>query len=106
MRHVYNRISESRRRQFMASWSEDISPIEVNIEVYGLGRFNGEIIDPADIIIPIDIFVSLAEKYDMDLSKICAIYNKGVIDGMKDRRERNDPFLQKLSDLIGRPANI
>lgn len=106
MRHVYNRISESRRRQFMASWSEDISPIEVNIEVYGLGRFNGEIIDPADIVIPIDIFVSLAEKYDMDLSKICAIYNKGVIDGMKDRRERNDPFLQKLSDLIGRPVNI
>lgn len=105
MRYIYNRISESRKRQLMTSWSEDISPIEVNIEVYGLGKFSGETIDPSDIVVPIDIFSSLADKYNLDLSRLCAIYNKGVIDGLKERRENNSPLLQKISDLVGRPQN-
>ncbi len=103
IRHIYNRLSSIRKKQLTASWSENVSPIEINIEVYGLGRFNGETIDPSDIVIPIDIFCALADKYGMNLSKLCAIYNRGVIDGLKEQKERNNPFLQKLSDLIGKP---
>ena len=105
MRSVYNRLAASRKKELMASWSNDISSIEVNIEVYGLGRFYGEKIDPSDIIIPIDIFASLADKYNMDLSKLCSIYNKGVVDGLKDRQERSGPLIQRISDLVGKPEN-
>ena len=99
----YNRLSDLRRKQFISVWKDDASKVEINIEVYGLGRYNGMSNDDSNIPMPVDIFKALCEKYGMDLSSLCQVYNKGVIDGMKERQDPQEMIRRGLSDLIGTP---
>ncbi|MBQ6477810.1 MAG: hypothetical protein IJI44_00425 [Erysipelotrichaceae bacterium] len=102
----YNRLSDYRRKQFVSVWKDDASKVEINIEVYGLGRYNGMAMDDSNIPMPVDIFKALCEKYGMDLSSLCQVYNKGVIDGMKEREDPQERIKRDLSDLIGTPKML
>ena len=45
----------------------------------------------------------LSEKYGMDLSSLCRVYNKGVIDGLKEQQDPEESLKEWLCGLIGRP---
>lgn len=103
IRLLYNRFSRMRSKAFISSLG-DISEIEINIEVYGLGRYNGEKMDLFDMGIPLDIFYMLHDSYGVDVDKLTAIYNRGMMDGIKDRKEFINRYLMWIFDLIGYPA--
>ena len=106
MRNIYNRLSEKRQKALIALWKDDASDVEINIEVYGLGRYNGKHMDMSHIVVPIDILKMLSEKYGLDLYKLCSIYNKGVIDGLKERNDPQEEFTDRLYYLIGTPQKL
>lgn len=87
IRLSYNRIARIRLQKLMQGFDPDATPVEINIEVYGLGRYNGKHMDAENITIPIDIFNLLAGYYDMEVDKLTTIYNKGVIDGLKEKQK-------------------
>ena len=103
IRLAYNRVSKARSRAFIDSLGE-ISEIEINIEIYGLGRYNGEKMDLIDMSMPLDIFYMLHERYGVEVDKLSAIYNRGMMDGIKERKEYKNRLLMQVSDLIGHPV--
>ena len=103
IRLVYNRLSKMRIKQFIDSLGSNVSDIEANIEMYGLGRYNGKHLDILDLTIPVDIFNMLHDTFGMDIEKLSAVYNKGVMDGLKERKESKNRFLTELFALVGKP---
>ena len=99
----YNRLSDLRRKHFVSLWKDDATPVEINIEVYGLGRFNGKHMEDNNLAMPVDIFRMLSSKYGMDLSSLCRVYNKGVIDGLKEQQDPEESLKEWLCGLIGTP---
>ena len=91
IRLVYNRLSKMRIKQFIDSLGRNVSDIEANIEMYGLGRYNGKHLDILDLTIPIDIFNMLHDAFGMDIEKLSAVYNTGVRDGLKQRKQEPLP---------------
>ena len=102
----YNRLSDLRQKHFVSLWKDDATPVEINIEVYGLGRFNGKHMEDNNLAMPVDIFKMLSRKYGMDLSSLCRVYNKGVIDGLKEHRDQGESFKEWLCGLIGTPEKL
>ena len=45
-------------------------------------------------------------KYNMDLSSMCRVYNKGVIDGLKERLDPEETLKERVMDLIGTPQHL
>ena len=99
----YNRLSEKHKKDFVAAWADDTDPIGINIEIYGLGRYQGRHSDINSITVPIDIFEMLAEKYGISVDKLCTIYNKGVIDGLKEHRTYAVTINQMFAYIFGLP---
>ena len=106
IRFNYNRLADIRQKQFISVWKDDASEVEINIEVYGLGRYNGKHMEYNNIAVPTDIFRMLCEKYNMDLSSMCRVYNKGVIDGLKERMDPEETLKERVMDLIGTPQYL
>ena len=102
----YNRLSDLRKKHFVSLWKDDATPVEINIEVYGLGRYNGKHMEDNNLAMPVDIFKMLAKKYGMELSSLCRVYNKGVIDGLKEHPDQEESFKEWLCGLIGTPEKL
>ncbi|MBQ1391672.1 MAG: hypothetical protein IIY82_07970 [Firmicutes bacterium] len=85
IRFVANRLNRRRQNQLTAAWKADAEPVEINIEIYGLGRFYGLHGDRNDLSVPLDILESLAGNYAMPLDNLIKVYMKGLLDGIKDR---------------------
>ena len=66
-------------------WDDSLSPVEIRIEMYGLGHFNGKNSDINNVIIPIDIIRDLSNKYSIEMTDLLKAYNKGLIDGLKEK---------------------
>ncbi len=103
IRLIYNSLSAHRTSLFISSMGADISEIEINIEIYGLGRYNGKHLDFSDMTIPYDIFRMLEKQYGVSIEKLSVIYSKGINDGIKERKERKSRVLSLISSLIGKP---
>ncbi len=84
IKKISERLSRLRRIGMFASWEEDASPVEVNIEVYGLGRYYGLHGDENELVVPYDILEALAEKYSMEPDRLVKVYMKGLMDGIKE----------------------
>ena len=106
LRFAYNKLVTMRYRRFIDSWSDDTSEIEVNIEVYGLGRYHGKHFEPNNIGIPIDIFNALSEKYGLDPNKLSVIYNKGLFMGMREKAWKAGSLRKRLVRYIGVPEQL
>ena len=87
-------------------WSDDLSPVEVKVECYGLGRYNGMYDNINTITTPFDIFISLADKYSVSVEELSCAYNKGVIDGMKERIAYCENKKEEFSRIIGTPEKL
>lgn len=91
---ISNRLLTLRRKRLTALWTDGVRPVQVKIEMFGLGRYTGENGDESEIPIPMDIIAMLAERYGIETEALLQIYTRGVLDGYLDRQSA----MRKKSD--------
>ncbi len=106
IRKLYNRVSLYRQKQMESLWGEDLTPIEIKIEVYGLGRYTGVHDEISNITVPFDIFYAFAKKYEVTPEELARAYNKGVIDGLAERDEVLKMRRRRFERLFGTPEKL
>ena len=84
-RIIHNRLIQRSIRKMEDKWVDTISPVEVKIEVFGLGNFMGRFADVSDINIPLDILKRLSEKYNIPLKTLVNTYVAGVMNEIEDQ---------------------
>ena len=86
-----NHINSKRRKRMLDAFDKnDFDPVELKIEVFGLGRFYGEQGEEDDLSVPYDILDALAKKYSLNIYELLSLYTKGLIDGVKEHSEKNN----------------
>lgn len=85
IRKLANRLNRRRQIKALSAWTEDMDPIAVNIEIYGLGRFYGLRGDRENLSVPYDILQALAARYSLKTEKLVRIFTKGLADGAGER---------------------
>lgn len=103
IRYVYNYLNERRLSYIKSIWSADMDPLDVNIEVYGYGRYIGLTSRDSLIIYPTTLFDDICENIPVDRDNLVRIYSKGVSEGLKEGKARRIKGMAWLKDLIGTP---
>ena len=85
LRKASNYLKDLRQYLLLKDWGDNIDPIELNIEVYGLGRYYGTIGDEYDLSIPYDLLEALAKKYSLKAEDLTKIYVKGMMDAVNKK---------------------
>ena len=86
IRFLYNRLTDLRQRKMEERlWPLDVEPVEINIEMFGLGRYMGRHADTRFIELPLDLIQSIARRYGLDTEKLIKPYIRGFLDGLEDR---------------------
>ncbi|MBR1913496.1 MAG: hypothetical protein IJ827_01565, partial [Lachnospiraceae bacterium] len=80
-----NYLTKKRKKKMYLFWREELDPIEVRIESYGLGRMAGQYSEKNNIEIPYDILVYLAERYHLKTEDLMKPFVKGLLTELKDR---------------------
>ncbi len=106
IRIVYNRLVDLRQEEMKSLWGEDLSPIEIKIEAYGLGRYTGMHDEDTNIVLPVDIFRKLAERYDVTIDELARAFSKGVADGLKERSDYFKMIERRMDLVIGTPEKL
>ncbi len=86
IREVYHRLGQRRRAQLMKRWSAEMNPVEIKIEIYGLGRYMGAHEDEHFAVLPLDIIRLLGEKYRLSEEELIRPYIRGLLDARNERR--------------------
>lgn len=66
-------------------WSRDLEPTQLLIEAFGLGRSIGSRTSYTELVIPLDIFKIMSERYDISIDRLTKAYLKGALDAMEER---------------------
>ena len=103
IRAIYNRLADYRQKEMQRLWSEDLSPVEIKIEAYGLGRYTGMHDEDTNIVVPVDIFRKFSERYGVSVDEQARAFAKGVTDGLKERSEYYRKIGKSLDLLCGTP---
>ncbi len=87
------RLAQSRRaaqtwRTIASGWSDDLSPTEVLIEAFGLGRYIGARTPIGELTIPMEIFAVMSERFSLPLDRLVKAYVKGAMDSAGERSAR------------------
>ncbi len=106
IRAVYNRLADYRQNKMQRLWDDDLSPVEIKIEVYGLGRYTGMHDEVTGITVPIDIFQKFAERYEVTMDELTRTFSKGVADGLKERTEYTARVRKNRDLIIGTPEKL
>ena len=85
LRIFHNRAVTRGIRKLGARWPDDISPVEMKIEAFGLGRYMGAHLDRSEIVIPMDIIKLMSEKSGVPEEELAQAYIKGVTDSDSGR---------------------
>ena len=80
-----NRLNECRRKKLTAFWKPDADPVEIKIEVFGLGRYTGKYGDKDNICLPLDILELMAKRYSIKTDELLRVFIKGMMEGMKEK---------------------
>lgn len=83
IRLLANHLDHHRQKHLLSFWKEDLDPVELNIELYGLGRYNGMHDARNELCIPYDLLELIAERYSRDPAALLRIYMKGMMDALK-----------------------
>ena len=81
-------LNNRRDEKLFESWNKDANPVEVKIEVYGLGRFYGLSCDNNDLSVPQDTIESLATRYSIPEDELFNAFVKGLRHGIKEKEAR------------------
>lgn len=82
---IHNRRVMVQLKQLLSQWPDDVTPIELRIEAFGLGRYMGEKLDKNEIIIPMDIIEVMSEKGDVSVEELVKAYTKGAMDAQAEQ---------------------
>jgi hypothetical protein len=85
IRRLFNRAAEKRHRELRLLWDDSLTDVDIKIEAYGLGRFNGLRGDISDMTIPVDILRDLGEKYRISTGDLMRSYIKGLENGLAEK---------------------
>lgn len=83
-RTVHNRLIERSVRNLQAGWSDAIDPVEVRVEVFGLGNYIGRFARSSDVHIPLDILQLLSQRYHIPVKNLVDVYVAGVMNEYED----------------------
>ena len=81
--YLHNQKIKHAHQRVMDNWDANLDPVQVKIEVYGLGRYNGLRYKNDDVSLNIDILKALSKKYNIKLEELTKAYTKGVLDGLE-----------------------
>ncbi len=82
-------LTVRRQKRMLFSWKDDLAPVEIKIELYGLGRFYGLRGDKNDLSVPYDILEALSARYAIPCGDLMKAYAKGLYDGARDKSLKN-----------------
>ena len=85
IRKIYNTLSERRQRRILSDWNGSMEPVEIKIEVFGLGRYNGIHGEANDLSIPYDILKLISERYSLPTDGLVRAYTRGLTDGIEEK---------------------
>lgn len=80
-----NYFTKKRKQEMYQFWQEDMDPIEVRIEAYGIGRMVGQGREKNSIQIPYDILEYLADRYRLKIEDLMKPFIKGLLIELKER---------------------
>ena len=93
LKALYNKFNEIRKQKFIeALWDENVSPIEIKIEFFGLGRFFGKKEYKSYVTLPLDIISIVSDKYHIKIEELIGAFVKGMLDSIKENQEKNHIF--------------
>lgn len=91
IRVVHNRLLRYRESKMKRIWDQDLDPVSVKIEIYSLGTHGGLHEEKDSMTVPYDILEQVSKRFNIRLEELSTAYNKGIIDGMKQKEnERED----------------
>jgi hypothetical protein len=82
---ISNLIAKKRKEKMFLLWKQDLDPIEVKIEAYGMGRMAADYDEESNIQVPYDILTYLANRYDIDPEDLMRAFVKGMVIERKNR---------------------
>lgn len=86
IRFLYNKISNYRIKKLSDNlWDENVNPIEIKIEIFGLGRYIGMRENKSFITFPLDIILIIADKYHLNKEELFAVFSKGLLDALLEQ---------------------
>ena len=80
LRIFHNRVVARGIRQLSAHWPDEVTPVEIKIEAFGLGRYMGVHLDESEVVIPMDVLKLMSEKSGVRVEELARAYVKGVVD--------------------------
>ena len=69
-------------------WPLDVDPLEINIEMFGLGRYMGKHADREFVELPLSLISLIAVRYGLKTEDLIRPYTRGFLDSVKDREEQ------------------
>lgn len=63
-----------------------MDPVEIRIELYGLGRYMGVHEDEHFAVLPLDIIHMLCDRYHLTEEELIRPYIRGLLDARNERR--------------------
>ena len=85
LRLLHNKLATQYWKRIAKIWSRDLEPMQLLIEAFGLGRYIGSRSSGAELVIPLDIFKIMAERYKITLDRLTKAYLKGALDAIEER---------------------
>ena len=87
IRWLYNKLARIRQQRMVAGlWPKDVDPVEINIELFGLGRYMGKHADAKFIELPLDLIDMIAARYNLKTEELIRPYIRGFLDSLNDKR--------------------
>jgi len=82
---ISNRITKKRNKKTYLLWKDDLDPIEVRIEAFGMGRAAARSDEDNNVQIPYDILTTLSVRYGVDREELMRAFVKGLTFEQRDR---------------------
>ena len=87
LRRFYNSLALRRRRKLESClWPPDVHPVEINIEMFGLGRYMGKHADTEFVELPLELIRLIAGRYSLETEDLIRPYIKGFLDSLKEKQ--------------------
>ncbi len=88
IRFLYNSLTASRQKRMDARlWPMDVNPVEINIEMFGLGRYMGKHTDREFAELPLSLISRISDRYSLKTEDLIRPYFKGFLDAAKERMD-------------------
>ncbi len=79
---INNKLCDYRRKKLLSNlWDKnDFNPVEIKIEIFGLGRYMGKHNQNSTLEISMDIIDLISEEYNISKEELTKVYIKGFLD--------------------------